>query len=130
MVKFSRRQLARYAVEEMLAKRPPAALAERLAAATIVSGRQKELELLFADINQGLEDRGWLARARLTTAYPLSKKLRQEIASHLKKLTGVEKVNLVSQLDKNVIGGFKIETANHAWDKTIRRQLSDIKGTV
>ncbi|HSX17968.1 MAG TPA: F0F1 ATP synthase subunit delta [Candidatus Saccharimonadales bacterium] len=130
MISFSRRQLAAYAVEQMIKGRPMAALARELAAGLIVLGRHKELELILADIDQELEDRDLLAQVRVTSAYPLSDKLKTELTSQIKKLTNVKNVDLTHRLDKEVLGGIKIETANHTWDKTLRKTLTDIKESV
>ena len=124
---FSRRQLAKFAVDEIVAKRPIADLSARLAAALVAGGRQKEVELLLSDIDQELEERGLVASALLTSARPLSTKLKQELSSRLRKLTGVKDVIMQEQIDKSVIGGFRVETASRSWDKTIRRTLMRLK---
>lgn len=127
MINFSRRQLAQYAVDEMIAKRPVGDLSAHLAAALLASGRKKEIDLLLADINQELEERGLLANANLISAYPLSEELRHELISQLKKMTNVNEVVLREQVDKTVIGGVKIETAGRSWDKTLLRALAKLK---
>ena len=130
MSSFSRRQLAKYAVDGIIAKQPMSALSSHLAAALIGNKRQKEIELLLRDIDQELEERGLLARAQLTSAYPLSSKLRQEISAKLKKMTGVKNVVLQEQIDKSAISGFRLETASRSWDKTLARTLAGLKETV
>lgn len=130
MTGFSRRQLARYAVDELLAKCQTAALAKRLAAALAASGRAKEIDLLLSDIDKELEDRGLVARTRLTSARPLSANLRNELIAKLKKTLAIKEITLEQQLDKTVIGGLKIETANHSWDKTTKRLLMQLKEKV
>ncbi len=130
MINFSRRQLAKYAVNQMLAGQSTASLAKQLAAALLAARRQREAELFLADIDQEMEDRGLLAKARVTTAQPLSKALRQEIAKLIKQQAAVKETILVEEIDKAVIGGIKIETANHAWDKTLKRTLADIKEAI
>ena len=127
MINFSRRQLAKFAVDEMAKKSSISDISIHIAAVLILSGRKKEIELLIADIEQQLEDRGLLVRARITSAFPLSEELNQEISSQLKKLADVEEVVLVSLIDRGVLGGIKIETTNRTWDKTIKRQLNSIK---
>ena len=130
MISFSRRQLAHYAVEKMLAKQRLAVLAEHLAAALISSGKDKEVELLLSDIDQELEDRGLVARARVTSASQLSDSLRQELSAKIKKMISVKEVVTTHEVDKKALGGLRIETANHAWDKTVRKMLADIRETV
>lgn len=130
MINFSRRQIAKYAVEQMMSGYSIAALAKQLAAALSAVGKQKEVELLLSDINQEIEDRGLLATARLTVTRPLSAALRREVTAIVKKRAGVKEVILAEEIDKDIIAGIKIETANHAWDKTLARILSQIKETV
>jgi F0F1-type ATP synthase delta subunit len=127
---FSRRQLANYAVDEMLAKRPLKALAARLSAAMTASGQQRDIELLISDIDQELEERGLLARAQVTSAWPLSLKAKQQLVAQLKNLTNTQEVAVEELTDKNVIGGIKVETASRSWDKTIKRELTKIREIV
>ena len=105
-------------------------LAAHLAAALIASGRRKEVELLLADIDEELENRGLLARAQLTSAHPLSLKLKEEISAQLKRMTGVKEVVMQEEVDKSVIGGFRIETASRSWDKTTRRMLMNLRENI
>lgn len=130
MINFSRRQLAKYAADQMLANQPIADLSAYLAAALTASGMQKEVELLLSDIDQELEVRGLLAIARIKSAYPLSAELKRDLESQLKKMTGSKEVVLREQIDKNIIGGIKVETAVHSWDRTVNGRLNTIKEAV
>lgn len=130
MIKLSRRQLAKYAVDELLNKQQPSVLAASLAAVLIVQKRLGESELLLADSNRELEDRGLLAQARITSAHPLNAQQLKELTDQIKKLTQVEAVNTQTRVDKQMLGGFKIETANHSWDKTVRYQLNQVRESV
>lgn len=129
MINFSRRCLAKYAVDAMLAKRSAVDLSAHLAAALITSRRQKEVELLLSDIDLELEDRGLLVKARVTSAYPLSLGLKRNLASRLRGMTAAREIILQEQTDKDIVGGLKIETASHTWDKTLLRTLAKLKGT-
>ena len=130
MIKLTRRQLAEYAVDEMVRGTPLKNLSANLAAALAVQRKKNELQLLLADIDRELEDRGLLARARVTSAYPLSYNLLEMLSSQVKKLAQVETVEILTRLDKQVLGGIRIETANHAWDKTVKKQLDSIREAV
>ncbi|MEX0881509.1 MAG: F0F1 ATP synthase subunit delta [Candidatus Saccharimonadales bacterium] len=127
MISFSRRRLAKYAVDELSNNRPISVVSTRLAAALTASNRQKEVDLLLSDISQELEERGLLAIASLTSASPLSEKFKHELTLQLKKLTGVKEIILQEEVDKDLIGGLKVETASRTWDKTLKRELSKIK---
>lgn len=130
MTSFSRRELANFAVEEILAGKSTADLAKSLAAALLVSKKQKQWQLLLSDIDQQLEDRGLLGKARVTSAHKLSNKLQTELETKLKKSVDLKDVVIIEEIDKSVIGGLKVETANHSWDNTIIRQLNDFKGAL
>jgi F0F1-type ATP synthase delta subunit len=129
MASFSRRQLAKYAVDEMINGKSAASLASRLAATLIASHRQKEVDLLLSDIDQELEERDLLVRARVTSAYPLSAELKRQLTAQLKKMTEAKDVALQEQIDNSVIGGFRVDTATHSWDKTLMRALRQLKET-
>ncbi len=126
MISFSRRQLAKYAVDEM-ASGHHNGLPSRLAAALLSAGRANQTDLLLADIERELEDRGLLAQVRITTANPLPDQLGRQITAEVKRLTGASQVVLDVKLDKEVLGGFKAETANHSWDKTVKNRLNRLR---
>jgi F-type H+-transporting ATPase subunit delta len=127
MINFSRRQLARYAVDELAAKTSASKLSKKLAAALLASHRSKEADLLMADIEHELEQRGYQTNALATSAHPLTLKLRKELTARLKKLTGAKDVVLQEQLDADVIGGVRVEASDRSWDMTIKKRLNDIR---
>ena len=130
MANFSRRQLAIYAVDQLLAKRPASEVSRHLAAALIAGKKQNQADLLLDDVAEQLESRGLVARATLTTATALSEELRARLTEQIKKAAGVAEVSLSEQIDPTVIGGFRVETTEHAWDETIARRLEQIIGGI
>lgn len=126
-VKVSRRALARYAADQLIAGLSASVVARHLAASLIDSQRQKEVQLLLADVNYELQSRGRLAAATVTTTVELSTSLKNEIVSLVKKTSKVEQVILTKQIDKNIIGGVRIETAERTWDKTVIGQLNKLR---
>ena len=127
MINFSRRLLARYAVDELAAKTSASKLSKKLAAALLASRRSKEADLLMADIEHELEERGLQTNALATSAHQLTPKLRKELSARLKKLTGTKEVVLQEQVDADVIGGVRLETSGRSWDSTIKKRLNDIR---
>ncbi len=127
MIKVSRRSLARYGADQLLRGTAARIVAKHLAAALIDGQRQKEAQLLLADINYELQSRGRLAAATVTTAGQLSASLRSEIVSLVKKIAQVQQVILSEQVDKSIIGGVRIETAERSWDKTVIGQLNKLR---
>lgn len=126
-VRVSRRALARYGADQLLAGVPASALARHLAAVLMNSQRQKEVDLLLADINYELQRRGRLAVITITVVHKLSASLRSEIISLIKETAKVEQVTLTEQIDKSIIGGLRIETATRTWDKTVAKQLNKLR---
>lgn len=130
MINLSRRQLAHFAVEQLIDGNSLQKISKQLAAILAATNKQKEAELLINDISQELESRGLIANAKVTTATPLPPALRAELIAQIKKTAKVQTAVIEEEVSKDVIGGFRVETANHTWDKTIARRLADIKGGI
>jgi F-type H+-transporting ATPase subunit delta len=130
MTNMSRRQLAAYAAEQLLANKPVASIAKQLASVLVNSRRQNQAELLAGDIAWELEHRGKVANAQVISAHSLGEQLRKQISAHIKKAASVEQVIISEQIDESIIGGVRIDTAAHSWDKTLRRKLTDIREVV
>jgi F0F1-type ATP synthase delta subunit len=127
MISISRRRLAEYAADQLLASKSARAIARELAAVLIETNKSKDASLLAQDIAWQLESRGALAQVEVTSATELSESLRKEITKFIKQAANVERAVLQENVDESVIGGLRIETAKHAWDKTIAKQLTDIR---
>jgi len=127
MAVLSRRQLAAYAANELLANKRVGSVAKELAAVLVNSRRANQAELLAQDIAWELERRGTAANASVTAAHELSDQLRKQIAAFVKKSAKVDQVIIDEVIDKSVIGGVRIDTAAHSWDKTLSRKLTDIR---
>jgi F0F1-type ATP synthase delta subunit len=127
MINISRRRLAEYAAAQLLNGESARSMARELAAMLIATKKSKDAELLAQDIAWQLESRGALAQAQVTSATELSEALRKEITNFIKEAADVKQVNLQENVDQSVIGGARIETAKYAWDKTLAKQLTDIR---
>lgn len=128
MASFSRRALARYATNQILNGVPAKKVGQSLSAALVTSGKAHQADQLMDDIKQEFEDRGILASAVATSARPLSANVKSSLKAQLKKVAKVKEVSLSEVLDTSVLGGVRIETANHTWDETIAAKLAEIKG--
>jgi F-type H+-transporting ATPase subunit delta len=127
MYNLSRRQLAAYAADQLLAKQTASSIAKDLAAILIATRRQNQAELLAEDIGWELEHRGKAANAQVLSAYKLSEQLRKSIEKQVKKAANVEQVIISETVDPAILGGVRIDTASHSWDKTLRQRLTEIK---
>jgi F-type H+-transporting ATPase subunit delta len=130
MTRLSRRQLATYGADQILAGESTQKVSARLAAVLSETKRTNDAELLARDIAWELETRGKLASANITSASQLTDELRSELANFIKSTAKVDKVSLQENIDKSVLGGVRIETAVHSWDKTVAKKLRNIRETV
>ncbi|MDB5161486.1 MAG: atpH [Candidatus Saccharibacteria bacterium] len=127
MIRTSRRQLARYGADQLLAGIPANTIARHLGAVLVESKKTNQAELLLSDIAWELERRGKVSNVDITTATPLTDQLRRELSAFIKKSVSVEGTALHELIDKEVIGGIRIDTASRSWDKTIARELTEIR---
>lgn len=125
----SRRALARYAADQLLAGKRPAGLAKQLAAIMVESGHADDAEFLLGDIAWELEKRQALAIGRVTSASPLTKTLEAALKTQLKKATKAHEVLLEKQIDKALLGGLKVETSGRVWDLSVAHELSQLRET-
>lgn len=125
---YSRREIANWAIDQLANKVSPSKLAKQLAALMVDSGRAKETELLISDIASELELRGELAQLKITSATKLSAELARMLSSYVKQTTKVKTVSISQEIDPSLLGGFRLETATRRWDRSVAKQLADIKG--
>jgi len=127
MSKTSRRNLAAYGVDRLLAGEPANRVGKELAAIIVDSGKAIELEFLIGDIAWELEQRHELAIGKITSAHGLDNKVRAELIDQLRKAIGTKEVLLEEERDESLIGGLRVETATQVWDYTIARKLSQLR---
>lgn len=127
MMKISRRQLARYAADQIAAGIAPGELAARLGSVLVATKRPNQAMQLIDDINYELEVRGIWAQATVTTAFPLSDELKAELQKFIKNSSSVKSVDLHQRIDQTIIGGIRLDTATKNWDQTIKKRLTDIR---
>jgi F-type H+-transporting ATPase subunit delta len=130
MAVMSRRQLAVYAADQLLGGKGTRTVCRELGAVLVTSRRANQAELLASDIAWELERRGQVATASITSAHELSEQLRREITAFVKKSAKVDEVIISEHIDRSVIGGVRIETAAHSWDKTLSRKLKQVREVV
>lgn len=127
MNKLSRRQLASYGADQLMAGRAINKVAQELAAALIAMQKPKEADLLIQDIAWQLETRGQAAVASVSVAQPMSSDLKDNLTKQLKTALNVKDVEIDETVDQKLIGGLRIDTATRSWDKTLLRTLMDIR---
>ena len=127
MNKISRRSLARWAADQLADGQPVVSIAKHLAAVLSQTKMADQTEFLISDIGWELEQRGVLIIGKVTSANPLAKQLESALLVNLKQITKSDNVVLERNVDKSVLGGVRIETSARVWDRTVARQLTNLK---
>lgn len=118
--RLSRRKLAEYAAEKLLAGDD--SVVAQLAAHIVTEKRQREVELLVRDIEAAMASRGTVV-ATVTTV----QKLTDDIKRAVTEMIGAERVVLREHQDASVIGGIVIDTPNRRFDGTVRRKINELR---
>ena len=127
MNKISRRSLARYGADQLLAGKPAKSVAQQLVSVLAEAGKSDEAGFLLDDISWELEHRQALTIGKITSAHELSAKLQSALKAQLKSATGAKQVLIEPDIDKSVHGGIRIQTATRIWDDTVLRKLSELR---
>jgi F0F1-type ATP synthase delta subunit len=120
--RLSRRKMAEFVAEKLLAGDKVSVALHKVAAYLIDSGRTRETELIVREIEDVLAERGVVV-ADVTTAYPLSDALRSQV----KSMMGASSLQLRETVDASVLGGVKIAIPGKQFDGTIRRTLTALR---
>lgn len=83
-------------------------------------------EIVQTFIDQYNEKKG-IHRVKLTTAVAVSDDLKQSIINKTKKEAHLQNVELHTEVDPSLVGGFILEFNNKLFDASIIRDLKDIK---
>ena len=121
-IRLSRRKLATFTTEKLLAGASKKAIFRELAAYLVDTGRTRELELIIRDIEDMLANRGVVV-ADIVSARPLTHSMKAEIGT----LINARSVQLREKVDESVLGGVRIDLPGRRFDGTIRHKLNALK---
>jgi F0F1-type ATP synthase delta subunit len=124
--RLSRRRLADYYVRTVEAGTPSAEVLQHIAGYLIESRRTKEMALVVRDIETVLAEHGTVT-GTLTSAYALDEKTLASIKASIAERTSAKTVELYTQTDPELLGGYKITIPGKALDATIATQLTTLK---
>lgn len=94
----------------------------------VKKGRETYLpEILTAFIAQYKQQKG-IHTIKLTTALPVSDELKQQIVQKIQEQTALKNIELKSEVEEGIIGGFKLEIGDTLVDASILYDLNKIKG--
>ena len=124
----SRRKLAKYAAEQILAGND--VVLEEIAGLLIYEKHEREVDLLVRDIEAELADNGEIV-ASVESARALDdntrRKIEQFLASAASDKNSKPKVSLRESIDPTLIGGFKLQPPTATLDATVSKKLNDLR---
>ena len=124
----SRRKLAKYAAEQLLAGND--AVLEEIASLLVHEKRQREIELLVRDVEAELAEHGEIV-ASVESARKLDVDTKREIEKYLMSVVSANnnksKVTLKESINPTLIGGFKLRMPTTTLDATIAKKLNDLR---
>ena len=124
----SRRKLAKYAAEQILAGND--AVLEEIAGLLIYEKHEREVDLLVRDIEAELAERGEIV-ASVESARALDdstrRKIEQFLATAASGKNSKPKVSLRESIDPTLIGGLKLRTPTATLDATVLKKLNDLR---
>ncbi|HVC36284.1 MAG TPA: F0F1 ATP synthase subunit delta [Candidatus Dormibacteraeota bacterium] len=126
-MKLARHQLAAILGQRSLIKVDRKALAHEVAAYLLSEGRTAELDSLIRDVMEYRSQHG-IVEVSAVSAFPLDEQAQSEISAQVSnQLPGTKQLIIDQSIDKNMIGGVKIEFANRQLDLSIRSKLNRFK---
>jgi F-type H+-transporting ATPase subunit delta len=120
--RLSRRKIAAYAADELLAGKPVSKVLAQVAAYLVTTRRTRESELLVRDIEYACMERGVVA-TDVASAHALTPALRTQI----EKLVDADKVQLRETIDPALLGGVRIDIPGKRFDGTLQRKITALK---
>ena len=128
MKSVSRRKLAKYAAEQILAGND--VVLEEIAGLLIYEKHEREIDLLVRDIEAELAENGEIV-ASVESARVLDDSTRRKIEQFLAAVASDKnskpKVSLRESIDPTLIGGLKLRTPTATLDATVLKKLNDLR---
>jgi F-type H+-transporting ATPase subunit delta len=126
MARLSRRTIAKYIADQLIAEADSDTLIQQLAAYLVDTRRTKELSLIVRDIQYFMAQAGSVYGV-VTTATALPAATQKAVEAYVKQHTGANTVSLENSIDADVIGGVKISIPSRELDATIHHSLNILK---
>lgn len=120
--RVSRRKIALYVTQQLLAGAKQKAVMKEVAAFLVDTRRTRELGLVIRDIEGELAAHG-IVVADVLSAYPLADELKKEVA----RLVDAKDLQLRETIDPSVLGGMRVSVPGKRFDSTIRHKLEALK---
>ncbi len=122
MAKASRQDIASV-ILQLSGKYSDKKLANAVAAYVVAERRTSELDAILREVNKQRGEQTGMVEATVTSAFPISDKIKKEI----KLLLEEDKLVINEVIDTDVIGGVRVETSEKSLDLTVRNRLNKLK---
>ena len=90
-------------------------------------GREGDLPGIVKSFIEQYNRINGLHNAKLTTATPISKELVDSFIQNIKTSSSIDHLNLATEVDESLIGGFVLEMEGKLIDASILRDLNDVR---
>lgn len=124
MKKLTRRELADYAAEQLVAGRQ--SILREIAAYLVESHRTHEARLVVRDIESALARRGVVV-AHVASAHALDEPEKASVEELLRSAFNARQLYLDESVQPELLGGIKVEAADKELDASLRRRLQQLK---
>lgn len=124
MKKLTRRELADYAAEQLVAGRQ--SILREVAAYLVESHRTHEARLVVRDIESALARRGVVV-AHVASAHALDEPEKASVEELLRSAFNARQLYLDESVQPELLGGIKVEAADKELDASLRRRLQQLK---
>ena len=124
---FSRKKLADEILQR-LGSGSQDELAKKVAAYLIENGKTSELNSLSRDIMQVRKSQDGVVELTALSSHKLSEDQIEEVKSVVMRVSpNAKKIIINQKIDESVIGGVRLEFANHLLDLSVSAKLSKLK---
>ncbi len=93
----------------------------------VTKGREESLPEIITAFVEQYKVKKEIYTIKLTTAIPASDELKQAIISNVQQQTAMKNIDLITEVNEDLIGGFKLEMGNTLIDASIAYDLNKIK---
>jgi len=111
------------AIRQLSSKLSDAKLSKAVAGYLAEARRTSELDANMREVTRQRLAEDGVMEVNITRAHPLSDGAKRE----LRRLSGADRTVLTETIDKDVIGGVRMETSESLLDLTVRNRLNRLK---
>lgn len=125
--KISRRLVINSLIDMLESGHSEQEVAKTLAAYLIDTRQTRDTELYFRDLELATENRFGRTMAYVTSARKLTPKTRKAVEALLKSARKTKEVEMVEAIDRDLLGGIVIKTADAELDGSVRTKLRKLR---